>query len=174
MTMLPPDMTPLPTNCTASSLLINEVQTGPGTDEFIEIYNPCGNAIDADRQDRLSRRHRRGRQQHLASRSRSKAIAAQGLSADHQHRLHRLAAPDLTYTNVGMADGGGGVGAARQRQHRLRRRWRGARPSNGFQHGSAAGHEGTGKSIARQPNGANSDDDSVDFQSSTPTPGAAN
>jgi len=45
---------------------------------------------------------------------------------------------------------------------------------NGFVNGNPAPTEGTGKSIARKPNGANTHDDSVDFASATPTPGAAN
>jgi len=46
--------------------------------------------------------------------------------------------------------------------------------NNTFNKGTAAPAEGSGKSIARTPNGANSGNDHVDFKSATPTPGVAN
>ena len=172
MAMPPPDMTTPPNNCTASSLLINEVQSGPGYDEFIEIFNPCSNTIMLTGKlvYRFDTASSDGNT--LATIS-NKSIAAQGFLLVANTGFTGTATPDYTYTNIGMADGGGGVGL-RDGANALLASMGWGTANNGFQHGSAAPTEATGKSIARKPNGATSNNDSVDFKSSTPTPGAAN
>jgi hypothetical protein len=82
------------------------------------------------------------------------------------------ATADYTYSS-GLADGGGGV-ALRDASNNIVCSVSWGTANNGFGSGNAAPAEGTGKSIARQPNGKNTQDDSADFASSTPTPGAAN
>ncbi|MGZ3441481.1 MAG: hypothetical protein ACXVDD_18305, partial [Polyangia bacterium] len=137
---------------------------------FIEIYNPCGNAINVTgkvvyRFDTAS-----SDTNTLATLS-NKSIAAQGYLLIANTVFSSTA--DFTYTNIGMADGGGGV-ALNDNGSTIYASMGWGTAKNGFQHGTAASTEGTGKSIARQPNGASSGSDSGDFKSSTPTPGATN
>ena len=178
LAMPPPDLTPPPTNCTASSLLINEVQTGSGvsggaTDEFIEIFNPCGNSVTLSgaklvyRCDTCSTSD-----SSTLVASISKTIAQQGYLLIANTGFTGTATPDYTYTS-GIADGGGGVGL-RDSGGTLLASMGWGTAANGFQKGSAAPAETAGHSIARTPNGANTQHDSADFKSSTPTPGAAN
>lgn len=166
-----PDLATPPNNCTVSSLIINEVQTGPGTDEFIEIWNPCANALTLS-----------GKIVYRAASSSSdnstfvtisnKSIAAMGYLLIANSGFSGTATPDFTYSG-GMADGGGGI-ALRDGGGAILCSMAWGTGSNGFENGTAAPTEGTGQSIARKPSGANTHNDSVDFKSSTPTPGAAN
>jgi hypothetical protein len=172
MAMLPPDMTPPPTNCTATSLIINEVQTGPGLDEFIEIWNPCGNAVTAAGK-LVYRASGASSDSNTLVATVNKSVPAMGYLLFANSGYTGSVAADYTYAN-GLADGGGGV-ALRDASNNIicSVSW-GTSTSNGFGSGNPAPTEATNKSIARQPNGANTHHDDVDFASSTPTPGAAN
>ncbi len=174
MTMLPPDLTPPPTNCTPADLLINEVQTGSSvsaSDEWVEIYNPCGNSISVT-----------GKLVYRADTSTSDSNTLATLTARTIAGGGYLLIANSGYTGTadiqpfssgGLKDGGGGV-ALRDGSNAILSSMGWGTASNGFQQGSAAPTEGTGKSISRKPNGANTHHDNVDFASATPTPGAAN
>ena len=178
MATAPPDLTPPPNNCTASSLVINEVQTGSGVsggalDEFIEIFNPCGNSVSLSGAKLVYRADTAATSDSSTLVvSISKTIAAQGYLLIANSGFTGSATPAYTYSS-GLADGGGGVGL-RDSGGTLLCSMGWGTANNGFQNGSAAPTEAAGHSIARQPNGANTKHDSVDFKSSTPTPGAAN
>jgi hypothetical protein len=176
---VPPDLSPPPNNCTTASLIINEVRTGSTTgakDEWVEILNPCGNDLTVTgklvyRADTASSADTST----LATLT-ARTIPAGGYFLIANSDYSGSKTPDLTpfaSTSVGMADGGGGVGL-RDSGNTLLASMGWGTAKNNFQQGSAASAEATGKSIARQPNGANTHHDSVDFKSSTPTPGAAN
>lgn len=173
----PPDLTPPPTNCTASSLVVNEVQTGSGVtggalDEFIEIFNPCGNPVTLSSAKLVYRCDTCSTDSTTLVPTISKTIAMQGYLLIANTGFTGTATPDYTYTS-GIADLGGGVGLRDSGGTLLcSMGWGSA--NNGFQHGNAAPTEAAGHSIARQPNGANTSHDSLDFKSSTPTPGASN
>jgi hypothetical protein len=180
MAMLPPDMTPLPTNCTATSLLINEVQTGSGTsakDEWVEIFNPCGNAVTlAGTLVYRSDTNNGSTDTSTLATIASTTIAPGGyyLIANSDYAgSHPADVKPFSNTGVGMADGGGGVGV-RDNSDKLLFSMGWGSANNTFQKGSAAPAEGTNKSIARTPNGASTGHDNLDFKSATPTPGAAN
>ncbi|HEX6838284.1 MAG TPA: lamin tail domain-containing protein [Polyangia bacterium] len=176
MANAPPDLTTPPNNCTASSLVINEVQTGSGvsggaTDEFIEIFNPCSNSITLSGAKLVYRSDTASSDSTTLVATVSKTIAAQGYLL-FTNTGYSGSPGDYTYTN-GLADGGGGVGL-RDSGGTLLCSMGWGTANNTFQNGSAAPTEAAGHSIARKPNGANTHNDSVDFKSSTPTPGAAN
>jgi hypothetical protein len=176
MARQPPDLTPPPTNCTASSLLINEVQTGSGvsggaTDEFIEIFNPCGNPVTLSSAKLVYRCDTCSTDSSTLVASISKTIAMQGYLLITNTGFTGTAGA-YTYTS-GLADAGGGV-ALRDSGGAILCSMGWGSANDTFQNGSAAPTEAAGHSIARQPNGANTQHDSADFKSSTPTPGAAN
>jgi 5'-nucleotidase len=171
MAMAPPDLTPPPTNCTATSLIVNEVQTGSGLNEFIEIFNPCGNAVTAAGK-LVYRAAGASSDSNTLVATVNKSVPAMGYLLFANSGYTGAVTPDYTYSN-GLADGGGGV-ALRDASNNLVCSVSWGTANNGFGSGNSAPTEGTGKSIARKPNGANSHDDSADFASSTPTPGAAN
>jgi hypothetical protein len=177
MATLPPDLTPLPGNCTPADLVINEVQTGSGVsggalDEFIEIYNPCGNPVTLTGAKLVYRADTATSDSSTLVSTISKTLTMQGYLLVANTGFTGSATPDYTYSS-GIADGGGGVGL-RDSGGTLLASMGWGTASNGFQQGSPAPTEAAGKSIARQPNGANTKHDSADFKSSTPTPGASN
>ena len=179
LAMAPPDLMPPPNNCTASSLLINEVRTGStasAKEEWVEIYNPCANTLSLSNAKLVYRSDTNSGSTDTSTLatipSASIAGGAYYLIANSGYAGTADLKP-FDSTSVGMADGGGGVGL-RDSGGTLLTSMGWGTANNTFQQGSAATAEATGKSIARQPNGANTHHDSVDFKSSTPTPGAAN
>ena len=178
MATLPPDLTPPPNNCTPTSLLINEVRTGSSAsakEEWVEIYNPCGNAITlTGKLVYRSDTNTSATDTSTLATITSASIPAGGyfLIANSGYTGTANISP-FDSTSVGMADGGGGVGL-RDSGGTLLTSMGWGTAKNTFQQGTAAAAEGTNQSIARKPNGTDTHHDNVDFKSSTPTPGAAN
>ena len=174
MAMAPPDLTPPPTNCTVSSLLINEVRTGSSAsadEEWVEIYNPCGNAITLTGK-LVYRADTSSADSNTLATITSKSIAG-GAYFLVANAGYAGSADVKPFESGGLKDGGGGV-ALRDSSNNVINAMGWGSANNGFQQGTAAAGEATGKSMARTPNGANTHHDNVDFKSATPTPGAAN
>ncbi len=178
LVMAPPDLTTPPNNCTATSLIINEVRTGSSAsakEEWVEIYNPCSNTISLTGKlvYRSDTNNGASDTSTLATIT-SASIAGGGyyLIANSGYAGTADIKP-FDSTSVGMADGGGGVGL-RDSGGTLLTSMGWGTANNTFQQGAAAPAEATNQSIARKPNGADTHHDDVDFKSSTPTPGAAN
>jgi hypothetical protein len=169
-----PDMTPPPTNCTVSSLVINEVQTDGTTasDEFIEIYNPCGNALSLTGKLVYRSSSASTDSSTLATFSNTN-IAGGGYYLVAGANYSGSASPDQTYTSGGLALGGGGV-ALRDASNNIIDSVAWSSSSNGFAEGSVAPNVPSGKSIARTPNGKDTNHNNTDFVVATPTPKAAN
>lgn len=178
MATLPPDLTPPSTSCKPTDLVINEVRTGSSAsakEEWVELYNPCGNAITFSGK-LIYRSDTSTTDTSTLATIPSTTIAGGGYYLIANSGYSGSPAADIatfSSTSVGMADGGGGV-ALRDNSNNILCSMGWGTANNGFQQGSAAPTEGSGKSIARTPNGANTKHDSVDFKSATPTPRAAN
>jgi hypothetical protein len=177
---LPPDLTPPPNNCTASSLVINEVRTGSSAsakEEWVEIYNPCANSITlTGKLVYRSDTNNGATDTSTLATITSKSIAGGGYLLIANSGYSGPPAADIATfdsISVGMADGGGGVGL-RDAGGTLLTSMGWGTANNTFQQGSAATTEATNQSIARKPNGADTHHDNLDFKSSTPTPRAAN
>jgi hypothetical protein len=176
MAMPPPDMTPPPTNCTVSKLVINEVQTGgsgSGSDEFIEIFNPCGNALTLTGKLVYRSASASTDSTTLATFS-STTIAGGAYYLVAGSAYSGSASADQTYMTGGLANGGGGV-ALRDGSNNIIDSVAWTSSSNGFAEGATAPAPNAGQSIARKPNGADSNHNNNDFVvTSTPTPKAVN
>ncbi|HZS41366.1 MAG TPA: lamin tail domain-containing protein, partial [Polyangia bacterium] len=151
--------------------LINEVQTAGAngaSDEFVELYNPCAAAIDLGGW-RLVHRSAAGAVD-VTLLDLAGPIAPGGFVVCAGKAFAGKA--DLRYGG-GLAATGGGLalrdagGAARDSLG-----WGNA--SNPLVRGAAAAAPPSGKSLARHPDGRNSDDNAADFSVGAPTPGAGN
>jgi predicted extracellular nuclease len=161
--------------CAGQHVVINEVQTGSpasANDEFIELYNPCATAIDLTGSSIVYR-------------------SAAGTSDVVIVNLNKMIAPGGFYLVTGpiAADGGmadqsygagrmsgtGGGVALRDPTQTLVDSVGYGTATNAFIEASVAAAPASGQSIARKPNGYDTDHNSSDFAvAATPTPRAAN
>ncbi len=175
MALSPPDLTPPPGNCTLADVIINEVQTGGVTasDEWVELYNPCANPI-ALAGKLVYRSAAASNDTSTIATLTGKTIGPGGYFLVANSGYTGSATPDMTpFEGSGIADAGGGVGL-RDGSGNIVDSMAWGTASNGFAQGNNAPKETSGKSIARQPNGANTHHNDVDFAVSTPTPRAMN
>ena len=157
--------------------VINEVMVAGSSspaDEFVELYNPCSQSIDLTGWKLVYR-----------SAAGSSDVSLQDLSAFTLPGYGYLIFAGQGYTGSNPASGtfGGSTGslsgtaggvAIKNGTTIVDSIGYGASVSNGFVEGSAATLSAAGKSMARTPNGQDTDNNSADFVEATPTPGAAN
>lgn len=162
------------TNCSVSTLVINEVQTHGVTalDEWVEIYNPCGKAVSLT--GTLVYRSYNGSSDITLAAINAKSVPANGylLLANSDY----VGTTDVQFNaGTGMADSGGGVALRDNNGLQIDSMgWGNA--TNAFVEGSAAtAPSSNSQSMARTPNGTNTHHNSTDFKVATsPTPRAAN
>jgi predicted extracellular nuclease len=176
----PPDMTgvvyDLATSCSAAQhLLINEVKSGGAlsvSDEFIEIYNPCALTLDLTGW-KLIYRSAAGTTDVLVV-TMNKPIAGSGYYLIASSVYTGAATPDQTYMGGHLAAAGGGL-AIKDPNGMIVDSMGYGTASDAFVQGAPAPAPPAGQSTARIPNGANTNNNSVDFKiATTPTPRAAN
>lgn len=151
---------------------VNEVQTagiaGPD-DEFVELFNSCPSPIDLAG-FRLVYRSSTGMTDRTMVRFGASRITPGGFLVCGQNRYPGPA--DVRY-GASMASPGGSVGLHDPRGTRLDAvAW--GKAMNGLVEGSPAVAPAVAKSIQRLPDGHDTDDNSVDFVESAPTPGGPN
>jgi hypothetical protein len=161
-------------SCGVSNLVINEIQTdgASASDEWVEIFNPCSSAVTLTGK-LVYRADTATSDSNVLATIMSKSIPANGyfLIAGAGY----TGTSDMTFTTGGLAKTGGGVQLRDSSDHAIDSvAW--AISSNSFaEGGTPATQPPTNKSIARQPNGHDTNDNFNDFViKSTPTPRAAN
>jgi hypothetical protein len=166
----------------ACHVVINEVQTGTtrtGTEEWVELYNPCSSAI-ALAGWKLAYRSAGNTNGAAGSDSSSLYTWSSGSIPAGGYRVYAgggwTGASDGALGS-GLASAGGAVGL-RDASGALVDSVAYGTAAGGFAESTAAPAPPTttgGASISRLPNGADTDDNSADFHvTNTPTPGAAN
>jgi len=165
----------------ACVVVVNEVQTGSAvsaSDEFIELYDPCDAPVALGGWKlvyRSSSDNGGGADIALATIAAGTTIAARGYLVAVNAVVAAMRAHDLTYTG-GLASNGGAVGlrdAAGARVDSVA--WQALSTANALTEGMPAPNPPSGESIARIPNGVDTEDNAADFRvAPTPTPGAPN
>lgn len=156
-------------------LVINEIQIGSSSsasDEFVEIFNPCSSTVDLSSW-KLIYRSATGSSDITLLASISTSIGAQGYVVIGGSSFSGNA--DATYTAGGLASAGGGVALHDGSGDTVDSIGYGT-ASNGLVEGGAAPDAPElGSSLARMPNGNDTDNNAADFQlEASPTPGHAN
>lgn len=168
-----------PSGCGVAQVVVNEVQTGGSggnTDEWVELYNPCTTVVNLAGCK-------------LAYRSATNAtptdtstiaplnltIAANGYLLIANSGYSGSATPDIKpFAGSGLADTGGGVGL-RDSAGALVDSMGWGSASNPFVEASTATNGAHGQSMARTPNGTDTNNNMNDFKiANTPTPRAPN
>ncbi|HEY1584182.1 MAG TPA: lamin tail domain-containing protein [Polyangia bacterium] len=155
-------------------VVVNEVQVGSAasaSDEFIELYNPCAVAVELAGSTLVYRAA--GGVTDVIIISLTKPIAAGGYYLVTGPVFGDLGAPDQSYGSGHLAAVGGGVGLRDGAQLLVDSVGYGT-ATNAFIEGAVAPSPPNGQSLARKPNGADTNHNEVDFVASTPTPRAAN
>ncbi len=165
-----------PVTCAAGKhVVVNEVKTGATNaagDEFIELYNPCATVIDLAGSS-LVYRSATGTSD-ITIVNLTKTIAAGGYYLVAGPAYSNGGTPDQTYGSGRLAAAGGGVGLRDGAQTLVDSVGYGT-ATNAFVEGAAAPAPPNGESIARTPNGTDTNHNDLDFVvATTPTPGAAN
>jgi hypothetical protein len=156
---------------------INEVQTAgaTATDEFVELYNPCPQAVDLAG-FRLAYRS-------ATNNSGGSDITLATIGNQSIASMAYFVVGGKGYTQTkdevmsgGLASTGGAVALYNSSGIRVDSvAYQTLSVANNFTEGSPAPNPPTGQSIARTPNGVDTDNNSVDFKvAATPTPRAAN
>ncbi len=150
---------------------INEVQTageGGVTDEFVELYNPCGRSIGLAGW-RLVYRSASGTHDEVLVEL-GGALASGGFMVCAGRAFSGEA--ELRYGGA-VSTGGGGL-ALRDSSGTARDALGWGSATNDFVRGAAAAAPAPGRSLARHPDGTDSGWSAVDFTIGAPTPGAPN
>jgi hypothetical protein len=161
-----------PRRCT---IKINEVQTGglTGTDEFVELFNTCGDQPVSLAGYKLVYRADAGTSDILRV-----AFTTEGFAAGHPFfvcaNVGYAGVADARFTDGLRAEGGGL--ALRGPDGRILDSVGWGTASNDFVEGKPAPAPLAGQSIAREPDGADTDDNSRDFviKGAATSPGAPN
>jgi Lamin Tail Domain len=169
----------LATSCT-DHIVLNEVKVaGSGTasgianDEFIELFNPCGTTISLANWTLVHRAASGTTENVIATLSKSIGGNAYFLVAETQCACSTTA--DLTYTTGTLAATGGGIGLRNPAGTLIDAIGYGTGTDNAFVEGAPAAAPAGGQSIARHPNGFDSDHNDTDFTlANNPSPRAAN
>ena len=156
---------------------MNEVQTGgsSGSDEFIELYNPCSNPINLTGATVVYRAATNSTSKDDTTLAKpTQSIAAGGYFLIAGTAYSGSGTPDMTYTVGGLSATGGAVGLRAPGGALLDSvGWGSA--NNPFVEKATANNPAAGHSIARIPNGTDTNDNSADFsEQSSPTPRARN
>ena len=165
-----------PVTCGAGKhVVVNELKTGSATsasDEFVELYNPCATAIDLTGSS-LVYRSAAGTTDVLILQL-DKPIGAGGYYLVAGPTYSNGGTPDQTYGAGHFLATGGGVGLRDAAQTLVDSVGYGT-ATNAFVEGAAAPAPPSGESIARTPNGTDTNHNDADFAvATTPTPRAAN
>ena len=165
-----------PITCGGKHVVINEVQTGSAasaSDELIELYNQCAMPINLTGST-VVYRSAAGTSDVVVI-SLTKTIDAGGylLIAGPAFAADGGSVPDQTYGAGKLAAAGGGVGLRDGAQLLVDSVGYGS-ATNAFVEGAAAAAPPNGQSIARKPNGTDTNHNEVDFVAATPTPRATN
>jgi hypothetical protein len=159
--------------------VVNELQSGGVTasDEWVELFNPCTAAIDLDgwKLAYRSAGNNSGRSDLLLV-ALTQKISAGGYLLFVGGGYTGSAKADGKWSGGHLAGDGGAVGL-RDAGGKLidSVAYQTLTTTNGFTEGAPAPNPEANSSIERLPNGADSDDNSKDFQTTpSPTPGAAN
>jgi hypothetical protein len=166
----------VPNNCPAAEhVVVNEVKTGSAasaSDEFIELYNPCAMAVDLTGFS-IVYRSAAGVTDVVVI-NLTKTIAAGGWLLIAGPTYSNGGTPDQTYGVGRLAAAGGGVGVRDGAQLLVDSVGYGT-ATNAFVEGAAGTAPPNGQSIARTPNGNDTNHNDADFAvATTPTPRAAN
>ncbi len=157
-------------------VVVNEVESagsGGATDEFVELYNPCTADAVLGGGGLYYRSSSGTSDVTLATFPAGTILAAGGYMLFVGSSYSGGGTPDGTMSS-GLAGGGGGVGVRDGAGLLLDSMGYGS-ATNVFVETAAAPGPGSAESVARIPNGTDTDDNSADFAvQSTPTPGAAN
>ncbi len=180
--VVPPDLTAPPVFDLSSSsgctghLVINEVKvagTSSVDDEFIEIFNPCATSVSLANWT-LAHLAATGTTPNVIA-TLTGSISGNGyyLVAETQCACSTIA--DLTYTTGTLAAAGGGIGLRNASGTVIDAVGYGTGTANAYVEGAPAAAPAAGSSIARHPNGHDTDHNDADFTvDTTPTPRAAN
>jgi hypothetical protein len=161
-------------SCAGQHVVINEVQTGSAaspSDEFIELYNPCATMIDLTGSS-LVYRSAAGVTD-LVIIQLNKTIAPGGFYLVTGPIAADAGMADQSYGSGRMSATGGGVGLRDGTQTLVDSVGYGT-ATNAFVEGSVAAAAPSGQTIARTPNGYDTDHNASDFAVAAPTPRAAN
>jgi hypothetical protein len=173
----PDDGGVVPVGCMQSEhVVINEVKvagTGGVDDEFIELYNPCVNAVDLSNW-RVVYRSAAGATD-VGVVTITKSIPGKGYFLVAETACGCVAMADQTYATGRLAGTAGGVGLRNALNAVVDSVGYGATATNAFVETSPAPVPPSASSTARKPNGSDSNKNNVDFMVlAVPTPKAAN
>jgi hypothetical protein len=165
-----------PITCGGKHVVINEVQTGSAasaSDEFIELFNQCAMPINLNGSS-VVYRSAAGTSDVVVI-SLTKTIDAGGylLIAGPAFAADGGSVPDQTYNAGKLAAAGGGLGLRDATQMLVDSVGYGT-ATNAFIEGSVAAAPASGQSLARKPNGVDTNQNALDFAVATPSPRAAN
>lgn len=169
----------LATGCSAAEhVVVNEVQTtgsASASDEFIELFNPCAKPVDLSNWTLVYHSAANNGDSPILTLANGQIIAGGGYLLFATTVYTGAAKADQTYGATGkLAQAGGGIGLRNTIATLIDSVGWGT-ATNNFVEGKAASAPAAGQSIARTPNGADSDHNNVDFAvAATPTPRAAN
>ncbi|HQP33961.1 MAG TPA: lamin tail domain-containing protein [Polyangiaceae bacterium] len=156
-------------------LVINEIMVGSSSsasDEFVEIYNPCSSPVDLSGWNLVYRSATGSSDIKLVDLS-SLAIGAQGYLVLAGSEFSGNA--DQTWTSGGLASAGGGVALRDSTDEAVDSIGYGSANNGLIEGGAAPEAPEYDSSLARTPNGNDTDNNASDFQvAASPTPGKAN
>jgi hypothetical protein len=160
--------------CGVSQVVINELQTtgatGVKSDEWVELFNPCMTSVDLNG-SKLIYRSATATTDGFQLVAFTQAVPAGGylLAAGASYAGNY----DVKFATGGLADTGGAVGL-RDAAGNLVDSVGWGSANNIFVEGAAAIAPPNGMSIARKPNGHDTEHNDLDFAVGTPTPKAPN
>jgi hypothetical protein len=161
--------------CDLHKVRINEVATqgaGGATDEFVELYNPCNVAVPLSAGRLVYRAAAATSDTYTLYAFTTQIVPAKGWFVVANGGFSGIA--DLKpFQSGGLASSGGGV-ALEDGASVLIDSVAWGTASNAFIEGSAAPAPSATQSIARVPDGTDTNNNAADFQLGTPTPGTAN
>jgi hypothetical protein len=169
-----------PTGCSAAEhLVINEVKTGGTTstlsDEFVEIYNPCASDVTVSGWSLGHFAATGTTETTIAKLATPMSIAGHGYLLIASTACGCKSLADQTYTTGAFAAGGGGVGLRDANGTLIDAMGYGDGTSNGFVEDKPAAAPAADGSVARHPNGVDTNHNQNDFAvTASPTPRAQN
>lgn len=162
--------------CDVHKLKINELSTGGtngSTDEFIELYNPCSATVSLLGATLVYRASTSGGDNFTFATFPSMSVPSHGYFVVANGNFTGTADMKPFQGGGGMAVAGGGI-ALRDAQDAVVDSIGWGTAVNAFVEGTVAPAPSTTQTLARTPNGTDTNNNLADFALATPTPGAAN